>query len=161
MFATVTDNLAASSADYVIGTGSIDGAYRFANGVSFIGRGAWQSSQASLLPGNLLFQIGGPTTVRGYPSDGVAGDSGFFANLELHKTLTFNETAFNGYVFADLGEVYSTFPTVVSMASAGVGASYNFNDNVRFEVSAAVPLRNAVANQDDVTISATLTFTQF
>jgi outer membrane protein W len=47
------------------------------------------------------------------------------------------------------------------MASAGVGASYNFNDNVRFEVSAAVPLRNAVANQDDVTISATLTFTQF
>jgi len=161
VFATVTDNLAASSADYVIGTGSIDGAYRFANGVSFIGRGAWQSSQASLLPGNLLFQIGGPTTVRGYPSDGVAGDSGFFANLELHKTLTFNETAFNGYVFADLGEVYSTFPTVVSMASAGVGASYNFNDNVRFEVSAAVPLRNAVANQDDVTISATLTFTQF
>ncbi|MBW6507439.1 MAG: BamA/TamA family outer membrane protein [Rhodobacteraceae bacterium] len=161
VFATVTDNLAATSADYVIGTGSIDGAYRFANGISFIGRGGWQTSEASLLPGNLLFQIGGPTTVRGYPSDGVAGDSGFYANLELHKTFSVNETSFNGYVFADLGEVYSTFPAVTSMASAGVGAAYNFNEKVRLEVSAAVPLRDAVANQDDVTLSATLTFTQF
>lgn len=161
VFATVTDNIASTTEDYVIGTGSIDGAYKFSNGISFIGRGAWQTSEESLLPGGLLFQIGGPTTVRGYPSDGVAGDSGFYANLELHKPFEFQDKVFSGFVFADFGAVYSTFPTVVHMASAGVGASYRFNDHARFEVSAAVPLRQAVADQSDVTFSATLTLSQF
>jgi hemolysin activation/secretion protein len=161
VFAEVTDQIAATTTEYVIGTGSIDGAYKFANGITFIGRGAWQTSEASLLPGNLLFQIGGPTTVRGYPSDGIAGDSGYFANLELHKNFTVNETAFSGFVFADMGAVYSTFPPVTRMASAGIGAAYNFTDKVRFEVVAAVPLIEAVANQSDMTLSATLTLSRF
>jgi hemolysin activation/secretion protein len=31
------------------------------------------------LPGDQLFQLGGPTTVRGYPTDAVAGPDGYYA----------------------------------------------------------------------------------
>lgn len=161
IFATVNDNIAVTRTDYTVAAGSFDGAYRFANGVAFIGRGAWQVAEKSLMPGGLLFQIGGPTTVRGFPSDGVAGDSGYYANLELHRGFTVQETPINGFVFADIGEVFSTFPTSTFLASAGIGASYTFNRNIRFEVVAAVPLNRPLANQSDLTLSATLTVTRF
>ena len=47
--------------------------------ISFLASG--QYTRERLLPGDQLFQIGGPTTVRGYPSNAVSGDSGYYANL--------------------------------------------------------------------------------
>ncbi len=159
--ATVDDIIAGTSTRYSITTGSLDGTYRFANGVAFIGRGSWQATNEVLLPGDLLFQIGGPTTVRGYPSDGVAGDSGYYANFEFHKAFTVQGKTISGFVFADIGEVFSTFPAVTTLVSAGIGASYNFNKHSRLEVVAGIPLKQSLANQSDFTLSATLTLSQF
>lgn len=159
--ATVDDNIATTSTRYSVLTGSLDGTYRFGNGVALIGRGAWQATNEALLPGELLFQIGGPTTVRGYPSDGVAGDSGFYANLELHKSFNIKDKAVNGFVFLDLGEVHSTFPSVTSLASVGVGASYAFNESGRFDIVIGVPIKNRLANQSNATLSATMTLSRF
>ena len=47
--------------------------------------GSAQGTRQPLLPGDQLFFIGGPTTVRGYPTQAVAGDSGYFDNVELHR----------------------------------------------------------------------------
>jgi len=160
VFARVNDRIAPSVTDYKIATGSYNASYRFENGLTFIGRGAWQHTDAQLLPGNLLFSIGGPTSVRGYPSDGVAGDKGFYTNWEMHRAFEAPRPA-SGFVFADFGEVYSTFPAVTSMASVGFGGTYDFTDTTRLEMTAAFPVRNAVANQSSATLSAVLTVSRF
>jgi len=55
--ATVDDKIAASSIRYSFLTGSFDGTYRFNNGMALIGRGAWQSTNEVLLPGELLLGL--------------------------------------------------------------------------------------------------------
>jgi len=159
--ARVDDRIAATRTKYKIAAGSYDASYRFDNGILFVGRGAWQYSRADLLPGGLLFQIGGPTSVRGYPSDGVAGDRGYYTNFELHRRFENSPRPASGFVFLDFGEVYSTFPRVTTMASVGLGAAYDLAPNARLEVSAAVPVRRAVSNQSRATLSVTLTVSQF
>ena len=159
--ATVDDAIAPSSKRYSVLTGSFDGTYRFGTDMALVGRGAWQSTKETLMPGELLFQIGGPTTVRGYPSEGVAGDDGFYVNLELHKPFKVKDKTINGFVFLDMGEVYSTFPAVTTLVSTGVGASYAFNKNGRFDLVVGVPLKKTLANQSDATLSATLTLSRF
>jgi len=159
--ARVGDRIAATRTSYTLGAGSYDANFDMGNGVLFIGRGAWQWSRAKLLPGNLLFQIGGPTSVRGYPSDGVAGDRGYYTNFELHRRFENAPRPASGFVFADFGEVYSTFPSVTSMASVGIGATYDLSPRARLELTAAFPVRRAVANQSNATLSLTLTVSQF
>ncbi|SEO33117.1 Surface antigen [Pseudorhodobacter antarcticus] len=159
--AKVNDVIAASSNTYSVLTGSFDGSYRFGTELSLIGRGAWQSTKEVSVPGELLFQIGGPTTVRGYPSDGVAGDDGFYVNLELHKPFKVKDKTVNGFVFLDAGEVYSSFPKVTTLMSTGMGASYAFNRHGRFDVVVGVPLKKTLANQSKATLSATLTLSRF
>lgn len=161
VFAEVTDRIAGTKTDYPIGAGSFDGRYRFENGMTLVGRGGWQKSDVKLLPGNLLFQIGGPTTVRGYPAEGVAGGSGYFGNLELHKRFDLQDSAINGFIFADFGRVFSTFPRRTSMASAGLGVSYGFSNGLRLETSVAMPLEKAVPNQSSAKVSMTLSFSAF
>ena len=159
--ARVDDRIAATRTSYTLAAGSYDANYAFGNGLLFVGRGAWQWSRANLLPGSLLFQIGGPTSVRGYPSDGVAGDRGYFTNFELHRRFENAPRPASGFVFVDYGEVYSTFPKVTSMASVGLGAAYDLSPNARLEMTAAFPVRRAVANQSRATLPVTLTVSQF
>ena len=161
IFAESTDNIATTKRDVFLLTGSVNGQYHLANGLTFVGTGAWQHSKETLLPGNLLFQIGGPTTVRGYPSDGIAGDSGFYGSFELHKPLTVRGRSFDGYMFMDFGEVYSTFPKHTTLLSAGFGVEYNFNKTFKASLSVAVPLKQSLSNQSDAVITALLTISAF
>jgi len=107
----------------------------------------WQYSPASLLPGDQIFAIGGPTTVRGYPTNAVTGDSGYFFNAELHYDWSARVKGLDAYVFSDWGAVYSTVPTVVELNSVGVGASYTPTPPLTFEASYAVPLKFALPTQ--------------
>lgn len=159
--AIVDDSIAGSSDDFKIGVGSIDGSYTIDATTKMVMRGAWQATSAKLLPGTLLFSIGGPTTVRGYPAEGVAGDSGYYLNLELHKAMTVGSRNFDGYVFADAGAVYSTFPKVTRLASAGAGVNVPLNPNIDLDFNIAFPLRDSVANQDDVQFSLALRLSHF
>jgi hemolysin activation/secretion protein len=114
---------------------------------SFSATGSGQYTQERLLPGDQLFQIGGPTTIRGYPTNTVAGDSGYYINYELHNNLTNVVKGLDVYAFVDMGEVFSTFPARTALYSAGFGLSYTPQAWVTFEGSVGVPWKQVVADQ--------------
>ena len=107
----------------------------------------WQYSPRHLLPGDQIFSIGGPTTIRGYPTNAVAGDSGYFANAELHYDWSALVRGLDTYIFTDYGAVYSTTPKVVELQSVGFGMSYTPTPPMTFEASYGTPVRFALATQ--------------
>ena len=109
--------------------------------------GAFQVSSAQLIAGDQLFQIGGPTTVRGYTTAIVAGATGYTANFELHHNLGSALPGADVFVFYDRGSVYSTTPAVVTLQSVGTGLTYNFKDRAIAEVSVGFPLDHIQTNQ--------------
>jgi len=109
---------------------------------------SWQYTQEKLLPGDQIFSIGGPTTVRGYPSNAASGDSGYYFNAELHYNWSQWLRGFDTYIFTDYGAVYSTFPGVTEMASVGVGFSWTYAQFMTFEANYATPLKMAVSTQN-------------
>jgi hemolysin activation/secretion protein len=111
--------------------------------LSFIG--AWQYTPAHLLPGDQLFNVGGPTTVRGYPTNAAAGDSGYYGNAELHRN--WGSNGLDTFLFTDIGQIYSTFPVNKQAWSVGLGESWTPVRWVTMEVSAGFPLLNYVPNQ--------------
>lgn len=120
-------------------------------------RGAWQYTNEKLLPGNLLFQIGGPFTVRGYPSNGLGGDSGYYVQAESHVDLGKIVEGMSAFAFTDFGEVFSTFAPRTTLHSAGLGARYHWNQRIILDVTAAFPVRHAMPDQSDFAIYARLT----
>ncbi len=159
IYANVTDTLAPGepNEDYLILGGSGGASYAFDGGFGAHLRGAWQYTEENLLPGNLLFNIGGPTTVRGYPSDGVAGDSGYFVQAEISRRFDGDLEGLNVFAFTDVGEAFSTFPARTTLVSAGVGMTYDFNGDAVLELSAGVPLREVIADQATVTVLGRVT----
>ena len=109
--------------------------------------GSWQYSPTALLPGDQIFSIGGPTTVRGYPTNAVAGDSGWYVNAELHYNWSDLLKGLDTYVFTDWGAVHSTFPGVVELTSLGAGFTYTMAPSITFEGNIATPLKFAIATQ--------------
>lgn len=109
--------------------------------------GSGQYTQDKLLPGDQLFQIGGPTTVRGFPTNSVAGDSGFYTNFELHYNLSSIIQGLDVYGFIDRGDVYSTFPAHTALKSAGAGLSWRLSAPLMIEASAGMPWEKVVPQQ--------------
>lgn len=102
--------------------------------------GSAQGTREPLLPGDQLFFIGGPTTVRGYPTQAVAGDSGFYDNVELHRDWSKLVRGLDTYIFSDSGAVFSTAPAEINLVSVGAGASWSPFAWVTLEASLGVPL---------------------
>lgn len=132
--------------DILLFTGAANLTYHVDENYSVVGRGSWQVADAELLPGDLLFQIGGPNTVRGYPSSGIAGDDGYFGQLELHWATEAVE-GLDTFAFTDFGQVFSTFPEQQTLLSSGVGLSYSPNQSVTVDTAIAFPLLNTMSNQ--------------
>ncbi len=109
--------------------------------------GSWQASSVQLIPGDQLFQIGGPTTVRGYPANAVAAPDGFYSNLELHHALPFLNGALDAYAFYDEGAVYNHFPAIQDLNSLGLGVSWNVDKYAVADVFAGFPLNDVVNPQ--------------
>ncbi|MGX0960974.1 hemolysin activation/secretion protein [Bradyrhizobium japonicum] len=109
---------------------------------------SWQYTQEKLLPGDQVFSIGGPTTVRGYPSNAASGDSGYYFNAELHYNWSQWLKGFDTYIFTDWGAVYSTFPGITELGSVGVGFSWTYASFMTFEANYATPLKMAVSTQN-------------
>ncbi|MBI1415968.1 MAG: BamA/TamA family outer membrane protein [Limimaricola sp.] len=155
------DNLEPSSRNITLFTGSFNGSYRLNDAITLTGAGAWQYTDAKLIPGDLLFQVGGSGTVRGYPSGAQAGDSGFFGQFEAHKSLDNVRQGLDVFGFVDLGAVYSTFPSKVFFVSAGAGISYQLPNNAKLELGIGVPLKQSVDNQKGAEIYARVTVNAF
>lgn len=125
-------------------------------------RGTMQVASDDLLPGSDLFQIGGPATVRGYPTSAASGDAGYTVNVELYHAFDTLLPGLEGFAFVDNGSVFSEFPSRVTLTSAGLGVNYNWNDRLRAELSFGIPLkRDVVPDQGDGVIYARLVATVF
>lgn len=111
--------------------------------------GSWQYTWEKLLPGDQLFSAGGPTTVRGYATNAASGDSGYYANFELHRNMSDIIKGLDIYAFVDTGAVFSTFPQVTQLDSAGVGMSWTPFAPVTFEASVGIPWRTVIVGQSN------------
>lgn len=127
------------------GTASVEVA--FADRLRFLGNASWQLSSLEHLPGDQLFQIGGPTTVRGYPANAVSGDEGYLINAELHREIGGLVGMLDLFVFLDRGVVYSSYPDRVSATSAGLGVNWTICPEVTLELIGAHPFTELVPDQ--------------
>ncbi len=90
------------------------------------------------------FSIGGPTTIRGFPSSESRGDRGVFGLLTLRRPFTFGELALVPRVYYDAGLVYNknfagTPNRRNSLSSAGLGADLIYR-TIDLKVDWAYPL---------------------
>ncbi|AZO95862.1 ShlB/FhaC/HecB family hemolysin secretion/activation protein [Halocella sp. SP3-1] len=95
-------------------------------------KGLVQYSKDDLLPSPDQFQLGGMSTVRGYPGGKLSGDKGYLLSLQLMKPLT---KKIEGIIFIDHGGVfpYKGNDEGISdkdfISSIGIGANINFLKN--------------------------------
>ncbi len=113
------------------------------------GEASWQYTPEDLVPGSQLFQIGGPTTVRGYPANSIAGDSGYLLSAELHKDLGRYVAGLDVFAFIDHGAIFSTFPDRVNATAIGAGVNWFVGDYVTLEATGARPLNDITPDQND------------
>ena len=125
------------------------GMMRLPLALSLTSSGSFQWATKKLLTSDQLFQIGGPTTVRGYPTNGMAGYGGWYGNFELHHSLEdYLTKGLDGFVFVDQGSVFSTFPQRVDMLSVGAGVGWNTGyQGVTVDLTIALPLMRAMSAQ--------------
>jgi hemolysin activation/secretion protein len=95
-------------------------------------RASAQQTNSQLLSPSLLLQLGGSATVRGYPLGVVAGDNGYFANLEWHHSIIENVS---GFVFGDTGEVRTSGSPSERVSSLGVGLDARLLKTVDFNLT--------------------------
>ncbi|MEL7049880.1 MAG: BamA/TamA family outer membrane protein, partial [Pseudomonadota bacterium] len=129
------------------------------DGFSVSSEGSWQMTGSRLIPGSQLFQIGGPTTVRGYPSGAAAGDEGYLFNLEVYKDMSDVLDGLNTFAFLDHGAVYATFPRKRMATSIGVGLDIEVASMVRLEATIAKPFNEVVPDQSEVQVYGRLSIT--
>jgi hemolysin activation/secretion protein len=146
-YARNQDSVLGKDRDLAIFSGTFYAIWQLGGGTNLQLNAAGQYSPQSLLPPDLLFQIGGPSSVRGYVIGAVAGDSGYYADLELHHD--FGE-AFELFAFADNGTVFSTHPNSTTLNSAGAGFVLK-PQPFTISVSAGFPLRTVLPAQKNPT----------
>ncbi len=113
----------------------------------------WQFSSGYHVPSANLFQIGGPGSVRGYERGVLSGARGYYADLELHRSVGERLDLFG---FVDHGEVFAAFPSSQQITGAGVGGSYNWRW-ITASADVAKPFETVVPDQDSVRVDFRLT----
>jgi len=141
------DKILGGERSFASATGSLNGTLRLPGQFSVVGLGSYQYTREKLLPGDQLFSIGGPTTVRGYPTNTAAGDSGYYFNAELHRDMSDVLQGLDLFAFLDSGATYSTAPARTQLDSSGVGLSWTPIPALTFEASVGMPWRTVIATQ--------------
>ncbi len=151
------DKLADVRRNYTIWTGNTASIWRITDDVYASLVGAWQYTNESQLPGDQIFQIGGPTTVRGYPVGAAFGNSGFYGQAELHYVLPDALKQLEAFVFLDHGRTYAN-PAFSSRAtSIGAGLIWRPLDWATLEGGVGRPLERVSATQRDAELYFRLT----
>ena len=109
-----------------------------------------QLSEDRLLPLEQI-AIGGMNNVRGYRSNLSLGDNGVIGTLELQIPLLNNRSKINLIPFIDAGTVWSNSRTAVdanTLASIGLGVSYQLGNTIEARIDYGIPLINVDAPED-------------
>lgn len=150
------DTLAGTRRNYTIWTGNTASLWRITDDVygSFVGSG--QYTTESQLPGDQIYQIGGPTTVRGYPIGSAFGNSGFYGQAELHYALP-EPLKLDSFVFLDHGQTYLNGGAATRATSIGAGLIWRPLEWASLEGGVGRPLQRVSAAQRDVELYFRLT----
>lgn len=151
------DRLAERKRSLTILTGTTSSVWRITEDFYGTAVGAWQYTGETQLPGDQIFQIGGPTTVRGYPIGAAFGNSGFYAQTELHWLLPDPLKQLEAFVFLDHGITYPNATDSMRATSVGAGLIWRPVDWVSLEGGFGRPLERVSANQRDVELYMRLT----
>ena len=125
-----------------------------------------QISNSELLPSSEQFQIGGMSTVRGYPEGLLIGDDGYFLSAELTYPMTIKEhepsnspfgQKMRGVLFLDHGGAFPFKGNDEStdnndfLTSVGFGVNINLSRKLTGKVVVGIPLshRDDVDGEDD------------
>lgn len=141
------DNILGRERNFNTATGSLVGFGYLPASFNIVALASWQYTWEKLLPGDQLFTIGGPTTVRGYPTNTVAGDSGYYYNFEFHRNMSDIIKGLDLFAFIDGGSVYSTAPKSTQLNSSGVGMSLTPHPAFTFETSVGIPWHTVIVDQ--------------
>ena len=148
VYARSHNNLLSKDQDVTLFDGSASVLVPLPSSWSIHAAAAWQFAQQKLLPADLLFQIGGPTSVRGFASGTFAGDSGFYGNAELHKAISRPNYTVDVFAAYDGGVVWSTSPAQRSLQSVALGAELDVS-SLAFSFGLGFPLSHTVPDRDD------------
>ncbi len=122
-----------------------------------------QLTRKKLLPPSEQFQIGGASSVRGYPEGFLIGDKGYLVNVELSFPLPSSENGvftadianrLKGIAFIDHGGAFPYKPGGGSMThrdyitGAGVGLAVNVSKFLTGRVSLGIPITNRGSLED-------------
>lgn len=143
------DRIAQQKRDFTLFTGTSTTILRISDDIYASMVGAWQYSRITQLPGDQVFQIGGPTTIRGYPIGAAFGDSGYYGQAELHYALPEPLKSLDAFVFLDHGATFATFPSVRRATAVGAGLAWRPVDWATLEGGVARPLQRVTASQRD------------
>jgi len=117
------------------------------------------------LPDTERFRLGGPTSVRGYPSAEIAGDQGVFASIEARRDLVLAKVFPAQFrVFYDAGLVERKQPLpgespTSSLTSVGVGLTTRIAKHYGLDLEVVRPIgaHRPSDGRDDVRVWAGLT----
>jgi hemolysin activation/secretion protein len=151
------DKLAGVNRNFTIWTGNTSSVWRMTDNVYGLLTGAGQYTSETQLPGDQIFQIGGPTTVRGYPIGAAFGNSGFYAQAELHYLVPEPLQQLEAFVFLDHGQTYFNATTTTRATSVGAGLIWRPIDWVSLEGGVGRPLERVTPVQRDVELYFRLT----
>lgn len=151
------DKISGARRNYTIWTGNTASIWRLTDDLYGSLGGAGQYTRETQLPGDQIFQIGGPTTVRGYPIGAAFGNSGFYGQAELHYLLPDPLKQFEAFVFLDHGRTYLNASTIMRATSIGAGLIWRPIDWVSLEGGVGRPLERVTPIQRDVELYFRLT----
>ena len=122
-----------------------------------------QLSDSDLLPSSEQFQVGGVSTVRGYPSGLLSGDEGYFASAEVSFPLVdvvsqLSENSYinkwRGIMFVDHGAAFPFKGNNIGthrsdyISSVGLGINMNISKALSARLVLAAPVEDRDDGQD-------------
>ncbi len=134
-------------------------------------RGQGQLADHHPLASTEQFQVGGLSSVRGYPEGHLVGDEGYFIGAEVKFPLPVNDLnlfgfalyeSLKGSIFVDHGAAFPYRSGSISnghedyITGAGVGLTLNFSRFLSGKIDIAVPLAKHGTDIDSVQLHFTL-----
>ncbi|MFW5452480.1 ShlB/FhaC/HecB family hemolysin secretion/activation protein [Thioalkalivibrio sulfidiphilus] len=143
------------SQSYLTYPGQLSFARPGGNGRVWLGTLGWQFTGEDTLPSADLFQLGGPGTVRGYPTSVIAGVRGYYLNIEMHWQWT---ERYAPFLFLDHGAVYGESPSQEDITGVGAGLNARFGPRWRGEAVLGHATRKVTPDQDSIRLDLRLVY---
>ncbi len=110
------------------------------------GFAGWQATSSNGVPGDILFQIGGASTVRGYEQSALSGDGGYYLNAEVDAKVA---DGFNLFAFADHGRIFTQRVQEKTITAVGAGLSLSLLKHLSIRATGGLPLRRLAGQSRD------------